>query len=123
MNFKGYVQVSPTEKQIESLKEYIRIADNFISDSDIKNAMMSTCLVEVPRKVLFWDVPYNIFLYAQCKKKCPYGIGYFHQGSDKFFYRSGSYKIMKALLDMYNAGDPLYLDNEMCRVWNRVKGK
>ena len=116
MNFKGYVQVSPTEKQIESLKEYVKVADDFVTDFDAQEALLGTCNKE------WWFPLVRRYNELKVSFKCPYTVEYFYD-LDHYFVYNPDYYIMKAILDMYNAGDPLYLDNEMCRVWNMVKGK
>ena len=119
MNWKGYVQIIPTNDQVKRLEQAINRADEFLKDFDEQEAIVKKHFGrKSPLIIWLWLSQKTWRKVRKVCRSCPCGIGY--EVWDNFFYEDLDYDIMKDIQQMIQAGSPLYLDNEMVKVWNKV---
>jgi len=121
MNWKGYVQIIPTDDQVKRLEQAIKRADDFVKNTDEQAKIISNSVYTEKRRYwIFWQKSVEMIDQYKVNKDSPLGVSWFVWTDDDYFYLNDIYEIMKDIQQMIQAGSPLYLDNKMAKVWNKI---
>ena len=125
MDWKGYVEIKPTQNEIDALYALRKTAWDFVNNQEARDKLCEENTRTTTKKVLFFSKTVRKLDREALKKALPLGVSWcYHIERRHVFYLDDSYDVMSSIYHLIKARNnplkPIYIDNKMASVWSKV---